>query len=104
MRDIVEHARIRVMSTRATGGAHALLDDETNDAFRAVHDFFGHAGTGRNFSADGEEAAYRHHRTMFTRAALPALTTETRVQNALNNVNGNEFVTQRPTIIPGADA
>jgi hypothetical protein len=84
MRDVHEHGVIKSMATSATGG-HPFFTNDENDAFRAVHDVFGHAGTGRNFSADGEEAAYRAHREMYSPLARQAMTTETRGQNSTNN-------------------
>jgi len=100
-RDVRDNRHISVLSTAVTG-SHPFLTDAENDLFRGVHDIFGHAGTGRAFDQDGEEAAYRHHRSMFTAAAIPALTTETRVQNALNNLNDNSFIAQRAVIIEGS--
>lgn len=83
MRD-VNGGHIKSMATASTGG-HPFFSNDENDMFRAVHDVFGHAGTGRNFSADGEEAAYRAHRQMFSPLARGAMTTETRGQNLTNN-------------------
>jgi hypothetical protein len=59
-----------------------------NDIFRAVHDFFGHAELGNGFGAIGEENAWRCHSTMFSPAALRALTTETKGQNSWVNFSG----------------
>lgn len=87
MRDVHENGRIQSLSTKATGG-HPFFTDDENDAFRAVHDVFGHAGTGRNFTADGEEAAYRSHRAMYSPLARGAMTTETRGQNSFNTQTG----------------
>lgn len=84
MRDVHDNGRIQSMATASTGG-HPYFTNDENDAFRAVHDVFGHAGTGRNFSADGEEAAYQSHRQMFSPLARGAMTTETRGQNSVNN-------------------
>lgn len=56
-----------------------------NDKFRAVHDLFGHAAQGNQFGPKGEETAYQLHRQMFSSAAVPALTTETRGQNSWVN-------------------
>jgi hypothetical protein len=61
----VSKKRLKVLSTETTGG-HPVFTDEQNDRFRAVHDFFGHAATGRGFGQDGEEAAWVHHSQMFT--------------------------------------
>ena len=76
--------RIRTLSTAATG-SHNFFSDQEIDKFRAVHDFFGHAATGRGFDAHGEEAAYLSHRQMFPKKAWPALTSETRGQNSYLN-------------------
>lgn len=56
-----------------------------NDLFRAVHDYFGHCRFGFEFGPRGEEGAYRSHREMFSRDAIPAMTTETRGQNCWVN-------------------
>lgn len=56
-----------------------------NDMFRAVHDVFGHAKEGFQFGPRGEEWAWREHSRMFSPEARPAMTTETRGQNAWVN-------------------
>jgi GNAT superfamily N-acetyltransferase len=56
-----------------------------NDLFRAVHDYFGHAKEGVGFRANGEENAWRQHAGMYSDAARPAMTTETRGQNSWVN-------------------
>lgn len=53
-----------------------------NDIFRATHDYFGHVLNDTDFSAAGEQHAWRSHAAMYSPEALPALTTETRGQNA----------------------
>lgn len=75
--------------------AHPLLEktDEfvgdrqlvVNDVFRIVHDFFGHGIEGAGFGARGEENAWQSHARMFSEAALPAMTSETRGQNSWVN-------------------
>lgn len=55
MDDLRINGRIRVLSTRVTG-SHPVWSDDDNDAFRAVHDVYGHAATGRGFDRHGEEA------------------------------------------------
>lgn len=75
---------IKTMATAATG-PHAFFSNEENDRFRAVHDVFGHAATGRGFDANGEEAAYLSHRQMFSSRARPAMTSETHGQNSYLN-------------------
>lgn len=71
---------LKVLKTEATGG-HPYWPNEVNDMFRAVHDAYGHLGTGRGFDRHGEEAAYQAHRSMFPPEAQPALATELRAQN-----------------------
>lgn len=74
-----------------------------NDMFRIVHDVMGHglvgsatpserpehAGTepwkGYSFGPQGEEAAWAHHRKMYTPEARPAMTQELRGQNSWVN-------------------
>lgn len=56
-----------------------------NDVFRIVHDMFGHLKDGNGFRASGEENAWRAHSAMYSDAARPAMTTETRGQNSWVN-------------------
>lgn len=88
MADINNNKRLKVMGTHVTGG-HPLFSDADNDKFRAVHDFFGHAATGRSFDRHGEQAAYLAHSQMFSPAARPALASETKGQNTSLILNGN---------------
>jgi hypothetical protein len=81
IRDIREYDRLRVWATVECGNPHPFLSNTENDAFRAVHDAFGHAATGRGFDVDGEEAAWVKHSTMYSPFARRAMTTETRGQN-----------------------
>jgi hypothetical protein len=90
---------LKVLSTESTG-AHPLFSNEQNDKFRAVHDYFGHAATGRGFGQDGEEAAWVHHSQMFTDKARAALTTETRGQNSFYNNRGKQFADQKVALLP----
>lgn len=87
--DVMKNNRLKVLSTAATGG-HGVFTDEENDMFRAVHDAFGHMAIGRNFSREGEEAAYGSHSRMFSDKALKALTSETRAQNSYL-INAGDF-------------
>jgi hypothetical protein len=68
-----------------TGIEHKGHPMVVNDAFRAVHDVFGHGLEGANFGARGEENAWRAHQRLFSKEALPALTSETRGQNSWVN-------------------
>lgn len=83
-----------------------------NDAFRAVHDVFGHAHHGNQFGPRGEEHAWRAHSRMFSPAARPAMTSETKGQNSWVNfgphshrpVTDRPFAPQKATILKMARA
>jgi hypothetical protein len=94
----VEAGRIKTLATAVTGN-HNFLSPEENDRFRAVHDVFGHAATGRGFDAHGEEAAFLSHRQMFSKKALPALASETRGQNSYMNYGPGGFPKQDEKLI-----
>ena len=96
--DVEHNHQIKVLGTHATGG-HPYFSNETNDRFRAVHDLFGHLGTGRDFDRHGEEAAFQAHARMFSEHARPALTSETRGQNGSLIVNGS-FGPQKIAVLP----
>ena len=57
----------------------------TNEMFRAVHDFYGHAVHGNPFGPKGEEIAYGAHAQMFSPLARMAMASETRGQNSFVN-------------------
>lgn len=102
--DVVVNRRIRALATKTTG-EHPYFTNDENDMFRAVHDVFGHAAAGRGFDAHGEEAAFRSHHAMFTPAARPAMASETRGQNSVNNFGGlarGEFAPNKVVTIPSA--
>lgn len=101
MRADLHRGRMKVLSTRSTGG-HPFLSDDENDAFRAVHDVFGHAATGRGFDRHGEEAAWLHHSQMYSPHARPAMTTETRGQNSafIFSLGGQDFPKQKIAALP----
>lgn len=96
--DVETNNRLKVLSTRATGG-HAVFSDDQNDMFRAVHDLYGHLGSGRGVDIHGEDAAYQKHASMFSPLARQALATETRGQNATLHATGN-FAEQKIGILP----
>lgn len=96
--DVVNNNRMKVMSTKATGG-HPFFTNDENDMFRAVHDTFGHLGSGRGVDFDGEEAAFQKHARMFTPTARQALATETRGQNSALRAHG-DFQDQKVAILP----
>lgn len=60
----------------------------SNEMFRAVHDYFGHGTTGSEFGRKGEEIAYGAHGGMFSPLAKIAAGTETRGQNSFVNYSG----------------
>lgn len=92
---------LRVLATSTTG-SHPYLSDADNDAFRAVHDFFGHYRARASFSRHGEESAYRAHSVMYSPLARLAMATETRGQNSsfIFVHGGNVFPEQRIAILP----
>lgn len=96
--DVKTNRRLKVLSTESTGG-HALLSNEENDMFRAVHDAFGHLATARDFTRHGEEAAYSSHAAMFSKKALPALVSETRAQNTYL-IHAGDFPPNAPINVP----
>jgi hypothetical protein len=93
---------LRVFSTIASGNPHRLLTNADNDKFRAVHDAFGHASIGRGFTRDGEEAAWRKHRLMYSPLARKALATETRGQSCVQQFHllGDGFAEQKVMLLP----
>ena len=101
MEDVLNNKRLQVRDSvdDFATNPHPLWDVETNNIFRAVHDFFGHAGSGRGFDAAGEEAAWLSHSQMFTPLARRAMTTETRGQNSYYNKFG-EFAPQKTFLFP----
>lgn len=101
MEDVVNNKRLQIRDSAddfATN-PHPLFTVEENNLFRAVHDFFGHAGSGRGFDAAGEEAAWLSHSQMFSPLARRAMTTETRGQNSYYNKFG-EFAEQKTFLFP----
>lgn len=61
-------------------------DAVANDAFRAVHDAYGHFGSGNPFfRSQGEERAWLEHSRMYSPEARGAMTSETRGQNSYLN-------------------
>lgn len=98
----VRRRRLKVWASAASGNPHPLLSDGENDMFRAVHDVFGHAATGRGFDRHGEEAAWWKHRTMYSPSARRALATETRGQNCARifRCGGDVFPEQKAVLLP----
>ncbi len=98
MRDIRDNKTLRVWSTETTG-AHPLMSNREYDMFRAVHDFFGHAGLGNTFNRHGEVVAYLKHSQMFSELARGALFTETMAQ-ASTLIRRNGPPPQKAVLMP----
>lgn len=98
----LQHRRLAVWASAATGNPHPYLSDVENDMFRAVHDVFGHAACGRGFDPHGEEAAWLRHSGMYSPLARRALATETRGQNCTLAVRcaGGRFPEQKAALLP----
>lgn len=95
---VTEQNRIKVLSTNTTGG-HPFFTNDENDMFRAVHDVYGHLGSGRGVDHNGEEAAYQKHSRMFSPLARQAMATETRGQNSHLRLHG-DFPDQKVALLP----
>jgi hypothetical protein len=105
MEDVLKNKRLQVRDSSIDFAEypHPILSIEENNLFRAVHDFFGHAASGRGFAADGEEAAWVSHSSMFTPEARRAMTTETRGQNSYYNFfdpKRKMFAPQKAALFP----
>jgi hypothetical protein len=70
---------------QGTGIMHDGKELLANDAFRIVHDYFGHGKEGHSFGPRGEDNAWKHHKQMYSPLAQKALTAETRGQNSWVN-------------------
>jgi hypothetical protein len=83
---------------------HPLWSNEQSDRFRAVHDAFGHAATGRGFDRHGEEAAYQAHASLVKgELAKKALETEVQAQNAAMLTTGT-VPPRKAGLMPGSPA
>lgn len=59
-----------------------------SEAFRVVHDYFGHGILGNQFGPIGEENATLQHLDLFSNLAAPAVILQTRGQNSWVNFSG----------------
>lgn len=89
LKDVIGHNHLTVFRG---GDQHEFLKNvdpttglNSNEQFRAVHDYFGHAIKGNPFGAKGEETAWASHEQMFSPLAKIAMTSETRGQNSFVN-------------------
>jgi hypothetical protein len=89
LRDILGHNNLTVFRGGEKHDFLNKIDPQTglnsNDQFRAVHDYFGHAIKGNPFGAKGEEIAWASHEQMYSPLAKIAMTSETRGQNSFVN-------------------
>lgn len=101
LKDLYDNQRLGVFPTTSGYGVDDAFNDNplleptdykidgkpvlVNDAFRAVHDYYGHGGHTFGFRGAGEDNAYRAHSGMFSPDAMRAIATETRGQNSLLN-------------------
>jgi hypothetical protein len=100
--DLVKNGRLHFFPTEQGYGTLSGIDDNpllrrvgtigdlpnatANDAFRVVHDAFGHFGPGNPFFRHkGEDRAWYAHSQMYSPEATPAMTAETRGQNSWLN-------------------
>jgi hypothetical protein len=71
---------------KRVGRVGDLPNATANDAFRVVHDAYGHFGPGNPFfRGPGEDRAWLNHSRMFSEDAKPAMSSETRGQNSWVN-------------------
>lgn len=84
--DLVNNGHLAIASIADyPEAAHPLLDSSRGgeyDMFRAVHDSFGHAAIGADFTRHGEYEAWTHHASMFYGAARQAASTELTGENS----------------------
>lgn len=116
--DLVENGRLYVYPTDFGFGSGSAFDPRenpllvgvgrvgdkqdavANDAFRAVHDAFGHFAPGNPFfRRQGEERAFLEHSRMYSPDAVGAMTSETRGQNSW--LNSGPFGAQNRTASVG---
>jgi len=98
-KDIQDNHHLSVLSADSTGG-HPFVTNREIEEFRAVHDAFGHASTGREFDRHGEESAWASHSQMYSPLARLAMTTATRGQNSVMTQLGGGFPEQKASILP----
>lgn len=79
--DTTDHPLLEPTDVMGSDGKPLLA----NDAFRVVHDFFGHTQRSLNFGPVGELNAFLEHAAMYPEEALYALAVETLMQNAWVN-------------------
>lgn len=100
IRDVEDNKHLSVLATSATG-SHPFMSDAENDRFRAVHDFFGHAASGRDFNRHGERAAFLSHAKTFgdDDNAVRALFSDLQAQTAYL-IRYQDFPPQKAALMP----
>ena len=82
---------------------HPLLDSTLGgeyDRMRAVHDAFGHAAIGADFTRHGEFEAWTHHVSMFYGSARQAATTELHGENSFLVSHGGVPAVHKAALMP----
>lgn len=96
-RDLARNKRL--VTAWGLGRNHPCLTDEEYARFRAVHDFFGHAGIGGGFDRHGEYQAWLVHAAMYRGLGAWAMSSEYRGVNS-SLVFGNNAGTGKAALIP----
>lgn len=78
--DLTNRGRVKIQKNKMP--EHHPMNNEDYDKFRAVHDVFGHLGSGRGFTEHGEEGASQLHLRMMDPEARPAMHNELRAINS----------------------
>ena len=92
----------KVLKISTLDSDHMVFDPETNQKFRAVHDYMTHIQRNTNFDGRGEIASYNNHIKTVPPAAYAALFTEVVGQACSFIVNG-KFPEQKIALLPGFD-
>ena len=102
MKDLRNNWRLRVvrLNPAQAEAANPFMSVDEHNMFRAVHDFFGYGAEGFEFGGRGADAAWRKHASMFSDDAIPAMTTETRGQNAWSAQNNGAAAPSKGSLLP----
>lgn len=98
--DIEQNKHLAIASIAAYD-AHPLLTDEEYDMFRAVHDFYGHAGVGSGFDRHGEYQSWLHHLSMFqSEGAKAAASAELHGENSSMTQGHIPYAPHKTVLLP----
>lgn len=102
-RDIEENHHLAIATIASYPTAfHPILSNDRGgeyDTFRAVHDAFGHAAIGADFTRHGEFQAWMHHASMFSGRARTAASTELTGENSFL-ISHHQAATHKATLLP----